>query len=150
MLAYMEISMMQKYSSLPPCHSHSDYKGILWFLKLNNQWSAFIMVHFKLMKGFRRSLLHVLHFPCCFMFIQASWASLRTEFAALKPAQLHHMLREYSSGKACPTGWNPPPDEAQEAIRTGEWQMCWSYIFHFIVNVVHTTLCCGKNGDLKR
>uniref|UniRef100_A0AAQ6ALB0 Uncharacterized protein n=1 Tax=Amphiprion ocellaris TaxID=80972 RepID=A0AAQ6ALB0_AMPOC len=52
--------------------------------------------------------------------LQASWASLRTEFAALKPAQLHHMLREYSSGKACPAGWNPSPDDTEDAVRTAD------------------------------
>ncbi|XP_072225204.1 ras-associating and dilute domain-containing protein-like isoform X2 [Leuresthes tenuis] len=50
--------------------------------------------------------------------LQASWASLRTEFAALKPAQLHHMLSEYSAGKACPSGWSPSPSDAEGAIRT--------------------------------
>ena len=75
--------------------------------------------------GFRKSLLHVCQccecFLRCFMLVQASWASLRTEFAALNPAQLHHMLREYSSTKACPPGWTPSPDDADDAIRTGEW-----------------------------
>uniref|UniRef100_A0A671WSS2 Ras association and DIL domains 2a n=1 Tax=Sparus aurata TaxID=8175 RepID=A0A671WSS2_SPAAU len=52
--------------------------------------------------------------------LQASWASLRTEFAALNPAQLHHMLREYSSAKACPPGWTPSADDAEDAIRTGD------------------------------
>ncbi|XP_041829032.1 RA_Radil_like and Myo5p-like_CBD_Rasip1 domain-containing protein [Melanotaenia boesemani] len=52
--------------------------------------------------------------------LQASWASLRAEFAALKPAQLHHMLREYSAGKACPSGWSPTPDDTKEAIRTAD------------------------------
>ncbi|XP_039680620.1 RA_Radil_like and Myo5p-like_CBD_Rasip1 domain-containing protein isoform X2 [Perca fluviatilis] len=52
--------------------------------------------------------------------LQASWASLRTEFAALNAAQLHHMLREYSSGKACPTGWTPSPDDAEDTIRTAD------------------------------
>lgn len=56
------------------------------------------------------------------MSVQASWSSLRAEFAALNPAQLHHMLREYSSGKACPTGWTPSPDDAEDAVRTGESQ----------------------------
>ncbi|XP_060946379.1 ras-associating and dilute domain-containing protein-like [Limanda limanda] len=51
--------------------------------------------------------------------LQASWTSLRTEFAALNPAQLHHMLREYTSGKACPSGWTPSLDDAQDAVRTG-------------------------------
>uniref|UniRef100_A0A3Q3R7K7 Uncharacterized protein n=1 Tax=Monopterus albus TaxID=43700 RepID=A0A3Q3R7K7_MONAL len=44
--------------------------------------------------------------------LQSSWASLRTEFAALNPAQLHHMLREYNSGKVYPTGWTPTLDDA--------------------------------------
>ncbi|XP_070838214.1 ras-associating and dilute domain-containing protein-like [Chaetodon trifascialis] len=52
--------------------------------------------------------------------LQASWASLRSEFAALNPAQLHHMLREYSSSKACPTGWTPSPDDVEDAVRTGD------------------------------
>ncbi|KAM3598954.1 uncharacterized protein V6R79_024667 [Siganus canaliculatus] len=52
--------------------------------------------------------------------LQASWASLRTEFAALNPAQLHHMLREYSSGKACPAGWTPSPEATDDAVRTGD------------------------------
>uniref|UniRef100_A0A3Q1K9D0 Uncharacterized protein n=1 Tax=Anabas testudineus TaxID=64144 RepID=A0A3Q1K9D0_ANATE len=52
--------------------------------------------------------------------LQASWTSLRTEFAALNPAQLHHMLREYSSGKACPTGWTPTQDDAMDAVRTAD------------------------------
>ncbi|XP_074511909.1 ras-associating and dilute domain-containing protein-like [Sebastes fasciatus] len=50
--------------------------------------------------------------------LQASWASLRTEFAALNAAQLHHMLREYNSGKSCPTGWTPSPDDAEDSVRT--------------------------------
>lgn len=52
--------------------------------------------------------------------VQASWASLRNEFAALNAAQLHHMLREYSSGRACPNGWTPSLDDAEDAVRTGE------------------------------
>uniref|UniRef100_A0A3Q2PME1 Ras association and DIL domains 2a n=1 Tax=Fundulus heteroclitus TaxID=8078 RepID=A0A3Q2PME1_FUNHE len=52
--------------------------------------------------------------------LQASWASLRTEFAALKPAQLHHMLREYGGGKPCPSGWSPSEDEAEDAARTAD------------------------------
>lgn len=73
-----------------------------------------------LWKGFRIMFLNVMCFLCCFMSAQASWMSLRTEFAALNPAQLHHMLREYNSGKACPTGWSPSPDDAEDAVRTGE------------------------------
>lgn len=110
--------MLGKCLFLPLCHSHNDYKVLLWLL-------------FKIVKvdrfynpGFRKSLLHVFQcsecFLCCFMSVQASWASLRTEFVALNPAQLHHMLREYSSAKACPPGWTPSADDAEEAIRTGE------------------------------
>nr|XP_029511958.1 ras-associating and dilute domain-containing protein-like isoform X2 [Oncorhynchus nerka] len=36
----------------------------------------------------------------------------------LNPAQLHHMLREYNPGRACPADWNPSPDEAEAALRT--------------------------------
>eukprot|EP00063_Salmo_salar_P084064 XP_014058899.1 PREDICTED: ras-associating and dilute domain-containing protein-like isoform X1 [Salmo salar] len=49
---------------------------------------------------------------------EASWSSLRTEFMPLNPAQLHHMLREYNPGRACPADWNPSPDEAEAALRT--------------------------------
>ncbi|KAK6311978.1 hypothetical protein J4Q44_G00176420 [Coregonus suidteri] len=49
---------------------------------------------------------------------QASWSSLRTEFMPLNPAQLHHMLREYKPGRACPADWNPSADEAEAALRT--------------------------------
>ncbi|XP_015258152.1 PREDICTED: ras-associating and dilute domain-containing protein-like [Cyprinodon variegatus] len=52
--------------------------------------------------------------------LQASWASLRTEFAALKPAQLHHMLREYSAGKPCPSGWTPSADDMEDAVSTAD------------------------------
>ncbi|XP_029914785.1 ras-associating and dilute domain-containing protein-like isoform X2 [Myripristis murdjan] len=52
--------------------------------------------------------------------LQASWASLRAEFAALNSAQLHHMLREYNSGKACPSGWSPSAEDAEDAVRTAD------------------------------
>ncbi|KAL0993340.1 hypothetical protein UPYG_G00106360 [Umbra pygmaea] len=50
--------------------------------------------------------------------LQASWSSLRGEFVSLNPAQLHHMLREYNPGRACPADWNPTPDEFEAAVRT--------------------------------
>lgn len=50
--------------------------------------------------------------------LQASWSALRSEFAALNPAQLHHMLREYSCGRACPAAWSPTGDEREAALRT--------------------------------
>ncbi|XP_014869183.1 PREDICTED: ras-associating and dilute domain-containing protein-like isoform X2 [Poecilia mexicana] len=52
--------------------------------------------------------------------LQASWASLRAEFAALTPAQLHHMLREYGGGKPRPPGWSPAAEEAEDALRTAD------------------------------
>ncbi|XP_033944801.1 ras-associating and dilute domain-containing protein-like [Pseudochaenichthys georgianus] len=52
--------------------------------------------------------------------LQASWASLRTEFSALNAAQLHHTLREYHSGKACPAGWTPTLNDAELAVRTAD------------------------------
>ncbi|XP_043956090.1 ras-associating and dilute domain-containing protein-like isoform X2 [Gambusia affinis] len=52
--------------------------------------------------------------------LQASWASLRAEFAALTPAQLHHMLREYGGGKPRPPAWSPPAEEVEDAVRTAD------------------------------
>ncbi|XP_066498669.1 ras-associating and dilute domain-containing protein-like [Hoplias malabaricus] len=52
--------------------------------------------------------------------LQASWPYLRAEFAHLNPAQLHHMLREYNAGRACPSGWTPSPEEAEAAFQTSE------------------------------
>uniref|UniRef100_A0A8C6PEL0 Ras association and DIL domains 2a n=1 Tax=Nothobranchius furzeri TaxID=105023 RepID=A0A8C6PEL0_NOTFU len=52
--------------------------------------------------------------------LQASWTSLRMEFAALSPPQLHHMLREYSAGKACPAEWSPSPEDTEDTLRTGD------------------------------
>ncbi|XP_056871822.1 ras-associating and dilute domain-containing protein-like [Takifugu flavidus] len=52
--------------------------------------------------------------------LQASWTSLRGEFSALNPAQLHHILREYGSSRSCPSGWTPAPADAEDAVRTGD------------------------------
>ncbi|KAF6716827.1 Ras-associating and dilute domain-containing protein [Oryzias melastigma] len=52
--------------------------------------------------------------------LQASWTSLRAEFAALNAAQLHHMLRAYSAGKSAPSRWKPSPEEEEDALRTGD------------------------------
>ncbi|MGH0143107.1 UNVERIFIED_CONTAM: hypothetical protein FKN15_020341 [Acipenser sinensis] len=52
--------------------------------------------------------------------LQASWLSLRREFASLNPAQLHHMLREYNPGRPCPAGWSPTPEEAEPAMRMAD------------------------------
>lgn len=55
----------------------------------------------------------------CFS-LKASWGSLRTEFSSLSPAQLHHMLREYSPRRPCPSAWTPCSADADAACRTGE------------------------------
>ncbi|XP_035261471.1 ras-associating and dilute domain-containing protein [Anguilla anguilla] len=52
--------------------------------------------------------------------LQASWRSLRDEFVHLNPAQLHHMLREYNPGRACPASWSPTPEEASAALSTSD------------------------------
>ncbi|KAL2077999.1 hypothetical protein ACEWY4_025684 [Coilia grayii] len=52
--------------------------------------------------------------------LQDTWSSLRKEFAQLNPAQLHHMLREYSPGRAGPLAWTPSTAEAHTAFRTGD------------------------------
>ncbi|KAJ8246364.1 hypothetical protein GJAV_G00266910 [Gymnothorax javanicus] len=52
--------------------------------------------------------------------LQASWRSLRAEFVHLNPAQLHHMLREYNPGRACPSSWAPTPEEASAASSTSD------------------------------
>ncbi|KAF7698080.1 ras-associating and dilute domain-containing protein-like [Silurus meridionalis] len=57
--------------------------------------------------------------------LQTSWVSLRTEFPHLNPAQLHHMLREYNSSKACPLSWSPSPEEAESALQTSEILECF-------------------------
>ncbi|XP_060748288.1 ras-associating and dilute domain-containing protein-like [Tachysurus vachellii] len=52
--------------------------------------------------------------------LQTSWGSLRVEFPHLNPAQLHHMLREYNTTRACPSCWTPSPEEAVSALQTSE------------------------------
>lgn len=92
------------------------------FAKQKHQWLGFLQSRCILCftKDVGVSLCFSLFVP---LLVQASWTSLRTEFAALNPAQLHHMLREYNSGKTCPSGWTPSPDDAQDALRTGEEEL---------------------------
>uniref|UniRef100_W5LA70 Ras-associating and dilute domain-containing protein-like n=1 Tax=Astyanax mexicanus TaxID=7994 RepID=W5LA70_ASTMX len=52
--------------------------------------------------------------------LQASWGSLRVEFPSISPAQLHHMLREYSPRQPCPSTWTPSSDEAKAAVHTAD------------------------------
>ncbi|XP_048847314.1 ras-interacting protein 1-like [Brienomyrus brachyistius] len=47
--------------------------------------------------------------------LQASWSSLRSDFEPLSPAQLHHVLQQYHSGRACPAAWSPAPQDAVAA-----------------------------------
>lgn len=58
---------------------------------------------------------------------QDNWSSLRMEFAQLNPAQLHHLLREYSLGRAGPLAWTPSSAEAQAAFRTGQTPLAFCY-----------------------
>ncbi|XP_065514113.1 ras-interacting protein 1 isoform X1 [Caloenas nicobarica] len=48
---------------------------------------------------------------------KASWSRLRTEYPALSPAQLHHVLCHYQLGQgtAAPPAWDPPAEERDEA-----------------------------------
>ncbi|XP_051888957.1 ras-associating and dilute domain-containing protein-like isoform X2 [Pristis pectinata] len=52
--------------------------------------------------------------------LQASWRCLRNDFVSLNPSQLHHMLREYSPGRPCPSTWSPVPEEQKAALRTAD------------------------------
>lgn len=52
--------------------------------------------------------------------LQASWASLRSDFCSLNAAQLHHMLREYNPGRPCPPVWSPPPEDQPAALTTAD------------------------------
>ncbi|KAI5627348.1 hypothetical protein C0J50_13040 [Silurus asotus] len=53
-------------------------------------------------------------------YIMASWGSLRTEFSSLRPAQLHHVLREYNLHRPCPSSWTPCSADADAACQTGD------------------------------
>lgn len=52
--------------------------------------------------------------------LQTSWSSLRVDFVHLNPAQLHHMLREYNTGRACPACWGPSAEDTTAAFQTSE------------------------------
>ncbi|XP_071504818.1 ras-associating and dilute domain-containing protein-like [Diadema antillarum] len=52
---------------------------------------------------------------------QAEWSSLRRDFPALNPAQIHQILSEYDIGGSQamrPRGWFPPPKEVEAALKT--------------------------------
>ncbi|XP_056152734.1 ras-associating and dilute domain-containing protein [Lampris incognitus] len=49
--------------------------------------------------------------------LQTSWAALRSDYPALRPAQLHHLLTRYSPASPCPHNWAPSAQD-QHAART--------------------------------
>ncbi|XP_043357101.1 ras-interacting protein 1 isoform X2 [Dermochelys coriacea] len=48
--------------------------------------------------------------------VKATWSRLRSDYPALTPAQLHHVLSNYhlGLGRPYPEGWSPPPQEREE------------------------------------
>uniref|UniRef100_A0A668AVR0 Si:ch211-176g6.2 n=1 Tax=Myripristis murdjan TaxID=586833 RepID=A0A668AVR0_9TELE len=56
--------------------------------------------------------------------LQTSWASLRSDYPALSPAQLNHLLSLYSPASPCPHTWAPSAQEQAAAHRTGERSTC--------------------------
>ncbi|XP_029933190.1 ras-associating and dilute domain-containing protein isoform X2 [Myripristis murdjan] len=52
--------------------------------------------------------------------LQTSWASLRSDYPALSPAQLNHLLSLYSPASPCPHTWAPSAQEQAAAHRTAE------------------------------
>ncbi|XP_051988047.1 ras-associating and dilute domain-containing protein-like [Xyrauchen texanus] len=50
--------------------------------------------------------------------MQASWSSLRAEFVHLNPVQLHHMLREYNTGRTFPPCWSPSTEDTEASLQT--------------------------------
>uniref|UniRef100_A0A670YBZ5 Rap associating with DIL domain n=1 Tax=Pseudonaja textilis TaxID=8673 RepID=A0A670YBZ5_PSETE len=63
--------------------------------------------------------------------LQMTWPVLRSEFPALNPAQLNHILTQYqtSSAMGCVPAWQPSNNDALAAVRTGEapdvMQLTW-------------------------
>lgn len=49
-----------------------------------------------------------------------SWASLRSDYPALSPAQLNHLLSLYSPAPPCRHVWTPPVHEQASAYSTGQ------------------------------
>ncbi|XP_042294505.1 ras-associating and dilute domain-containing protein isoform X2 [Sceloporus undulatus] len=54
--------------------------------------------------------------------VQMTWSMLRTEFPALNPAQLNHILTQYqaSSDVGCVPVWQPSKDDSVSAFRTDD------------------------------
>ncbi|XP_070617410.1 ras-associating and dilute domain-containing protein [Erythrolamprus reginae] len=54
--------------------------------------------------------------------LQMTWPVLRSEFPALNPAQLHHILTQYqtSSAMGCVPAWQPSNNDALAAVRSDD------------------------------
>uniref|UniRef100_A0A671VJ27 Si:ch211-176g6.2 n=1 Tax=Sparus aurata TaxID=8175 RepID=A0A671VJ27_SPAAU len=61
--------------------------------------------------------------------LQTSWASLRSDYPALSPAQLNHLLSLYSPASPCTHTWCPSVHEQAAAQKTGERSTYWSALF---------------------
>lgn len=58
----------------------------------------------------------VMLFPCA----QRSWVSLRSDYPALSPAQLNHLLSLYSPSPPCRHSWTPSVHEQASTSSTGQ------------------------------
>lgn len=56
--------------------------------------------------------------PCC----QMSWATLRTTFPALSPAQLHRLLTQYQLASAMGpmSAWEPGAQDSPDTFQSGK------------------------------
>uniref|UniRef100_UPI003AAFDD4D ras-associating and dilute domain-containing protein n=1 Tax=Centroberyx gerrardi TaxID=166262 RepID=UPI003AAFDD4D len=52
--------------------------------------------------------------------LQTSWVSLRSDYPALSPAQLNHLLSLYSPASSCPHTWAPSAQEHAAAHKTAD------------------------------
>ncbi|XP_071329288.1 ras-associating and dilute domain-containing protein [Trachinotus anak] len=52
--------------------------------------------------------------------LQTSWTSLRSDYPALSPAQLNHLLSQYSPASPCRHMWTPSVEDEAAAQRTAE------------------------------
>ncbi|XP_029440257.1 ras-interacting protein 1 [Rhinatrema bivittatum] len=52
--------------------------------------------------------------------LKVSWSCLRTDYPALTPEQLNHLLRNYhlGVGRTRPAGWDPPEEQKDELAHT--------------------------------
>lgn len=67
--------------------------------------------------------------PC--LLTQMTWSSLRAEFPALSPAQLHRVLSQCQAvmDVGCISAWQPSEEESPATFQPGEsWSACSSHI----------------------